>query len=95
MAKFITADGLTKVSFEYEATTEKIQAVVGDVSEALFDRGQGNHGNEEVPVLFTDLSNQDKLDLVDTYVKDVIINMANAKQLEKAKAEVSITEHKL
>ena len=95
MATFTTADGLTSVSFKYTATTAKIVAVVGDASEMLFDRGLGDHGDEETPIVFDDLSNQDKLDLVDAYIKDVIINMANAKLLSKAKDAVEVVEHEI
>jgi len=93
MGTFTTADGKTKVSFKYEATTTKIQAVVGDCAEALFDRGLGDHGTEEEPKVFADLSNQDKLDLIDEYIKKVIVNTANAKKLDKVKADISIEEH--
>ena len=96
MSATVTTDsGDTTVSFAYTATTEKIVSVVGDASEALFDRGLGDHGDEETPIVFDDLSNQDKLDLVDAYIKDVIINMANAKLLSKAKDEVEVVEHEI
>ena len=93
MGTFTTADGKTKVSFEYEATTAKIQAVVGDCAEALFDRGLGDHGTEEEPKVFADLSSQEKLDIVDGYIKDVVVNTANQKKLDKAKDDISIEEH--
>lgn len=95
MATFTIDNGNTTVNFDYTATNAKIQALVSDAAEALFDRGRGDHGTEESPIVFEDLSNQDKLDLVDDYIKDVIIDMANAKALKKAKEEVSIVEHVL
>ena len=95
MATFTTADGLTKISFEYTATTAKIEAVVGDASEMLFDRGLGDHGDEEAPIVFADLSNQDKLDLVDDYIKDIIVNRANQFKLDEAKDAVEVEEHVL
>lgn len=95
MATF-NVDGLnTTLSFEYTATTAKIQDLIGDCSEALFDRGRGDRGTEKAPIVFADLTNQDKLDIVDDYIKDVIVNMANAKKLSKIKDEVSITEYEL
>jgi len=96
MSATVTTDnGNTTVSFAYTATTEKIVSVIGDCSESLFDRGRGDHGDEETPIVFDDLSNQDKLDLVDAYIKDVIINMANAKLLSKAKDAVEVVEHEI
>jgi len=95
MATTKVTDGMATVAFSYTATTAKIVEVLSDASEALFDRGLGDHGDEETPIVFDDLSNQDKLDLVDAYIKDVIINMANAKLLSKAKDEVEVVEHEI
>ncbi len=88
-------NGETTVNFDYTATTAKIVAVIGDTAEALFDRGRGDHGTEEEPIVFGDLSNQDKLDIVDEYVKDVIVNMANQKLLDKAKDAVEVEKHSI
>lgn len=66
-----------KVHFEYQAPTATVISIVGDAAEYLFDKGFGNHGDEENPIVFGDLSNQDKLDLVDDHVRKVIINLAN------------------
>ena len=95
MATTKVTDGMATVAFSYTATTAKIVEVLSDASEALFDRGLGDHGDEEAPIVFADLSNQDKLDLVDDYIKDVIINMANAKLLSKAKDAVEVEEHEI
>ena len=95
MATTKVTDGMATVAFSYTATTAKIVEVLSDASEALFDRGLGDHGDEETPIVFDDLSNQDKLDLVDAYIKDVIINMANTKQLDKARDEVEVVEHEI
>ena len=95
MATFTTADGNTKISFEYTATTAKIVEVLSDASEALFDRGRGDHGTEETPIVFADLSNTDKLDIVDEYIKDTVVNMANDKLLSKAKTAVTVVEHEI
>ena len=95
MGTFTTADGKTKVSFKYEATTTKIQAVVGDCAEALFDRGLGDHGSEEEPIVFADLSNTEKLNIVDDYIKEIIVNRANQFKLDEAKDAVEVEEHVL
>ena len=95
MATTKTTDGQTEVSFNYTATTAKIVSVLSDASEALFDRGLGDHGSEEAPIVFADLTNQDKLDIVDGYLKDIIVNMANDKKLSKAKDAVVVVDHKI
>jgi len=66
----------TTVRFEYTKPTTMVQAIIGDAAEYLFDHGKGDHGDEENPIVFADLTNQDKLDLVAANVPLVIINMA-------------------
>ncbi len=88
-------DGMATVAFSYTATTAKIVEVLSDASEALFDRGLGDHGTKEAPIVFADLSNQDKMDLVDKYLKDVIVNMANDFKLKSAKDAVEVVEHEI
>ena len=74
----------TKIVFEYEALTATILNIVEDASQHLFDKGYGNHGTEENPILFNELSNQEKLDIVDTHLKRVVINLANTYKSVKA-----------
>ena len=95
MATF-TVDGTkTTVSFEYEALTAKIQLVVGDCAESLFNNGRGDHGSEEEPIVFADLSNTEKLNIVDDYIKEIIVNRANQFKLDEAKDAVEVEEHVL
>ena len=61
------------VHFEYTAPTVLVQSIVGDAAEALYK------GNE-----FESLTNQEKLDLVDDYVKMAVINIANTHKSIKA-----------
>ena len=95
MATFKVDGTKTKVSFEYEALTAKIQSVVSDCAESLFKNGRGDHGSEEEPIVFADLSNTEKLDIVDDYIKDIIVNRANQFKLDEAKDAVEITKHVL
>jgi len=95
MAKFTTSNGQTEVSFNYTATTAKIVEVLSDASEALFDRGLGDHGSEEEPIVFADLSNTEKLNIVDDYIKEIIVNRANQFKLDEAKDAVEVEEHVL
>ena len=95
MAITKVTDGMATVAFSYTATTAKIVEVLSDASEALFDRGLGDHGDEETPIVFADLSNQDKLDIVDGYIKDVIVNMANSQKIKAAKDAVEVEKHEI
>ena len=58
----------------------------------LWERGLGDHGTLEEPIAWEDLSNQDKLDIVDGYMKGVVMNMAKAylrrKEVEEGNIEV-------
>ena len=92
MAQFTVDDGNTTVTFEYTAETAKIQSIVGDAAEYLFGKGYGDHGSEEEPVVFDDLTNQEKLDIVDEYVKKVVVDCANTFKSVKAQDEARTTE---
>lgn len=87
MAIFVTADGKTTIKLEYTATTDKVEAVIGDCSHYLFDRGYGDHGSEEEPVVFGDLTNNQKLKIVDDHVRKVLIDTAKAYNSEKAQTD--------
>ncbi len=52
-------------------------AVVVDAAHYLFDLGRGDHGTEEDPKTFTDLSDADRLTLVTDHQKQVIVDAAN------------------
>lgn len=59
-------------------------AVIGDAAALLFERGQGDHGTEEKPKTFEDLTAQDKLNLVKAHQKQVILDLANTGKSQKA-----------
>lgn len=65
------------IEFSYTGNLNKVQEIVTDAAHYLFEHG-GNQGTEEEPIVFDDLNNQEKLDLVDAYVKRVILDMANS-----------------
>ena len=82
MAKF-TVDGTkTTVSFEYEALTAKIQAIVNDCAEGLWVEETDDEGVVLNP--FSEATNQEKLDIVDAYVKMTVLNKANSAKSNKA-----------
>jgi len=61
----------------------------------LFNNGRGDHGSEEEPIVFADLSNTEKLNIVDDYIKEIIVNRANQFKLDEAKDAVEVEEHVL
>lgn len=84
MASFAVTGSNTKVTFEYTLPTNKMQNVVGNAAEHLWNKGYGNHGTEASPILFSSLTNQQKLDLVDEFVKVVVNNIAKENYVSKA-----------
>ena len=83
-SKFTISGTETKITFEWTALTEKISSIVGDCAEYLFNHGYGDHGTEEEPIIFADLNNAQKLQLVEAHLKDVIINASNTFKSNKA-----------
>ena len=75
-ARFEVSGNKTKIIFEYEAETSKMQSVIEDAAEYLF--------KETEEIKFSDLSNQQKLDLVDNHVKRVVLDLANTFKSVKA-----------
>ncbi len=86
-----TVDGSeVTVCLEYIASIAKSQDVIGYVAHYLYDHGKGDHGTDEEPTTFEDLSNQDKLDLVDAHVKQVILDLSNTYMINVAKEAARI-----
>jgi hypothetical protein len=83
-SKFTISGDQTTITFSWTAPTEKIVSIVGDCSEYLFDHGYGDHGTEEEQIVFADLNNNQKLQLVEAHLKDVIINASNTFKSIKA-----------
>jgi hypothetical protein len=75
---FTVAGGNTTITFTQTAPTAKMQAIIAAAAHWLFDGGMGNHGTVDAPILFASLTNQDKLDIVDTYIKRIVVDAARA-----------------
>ena len=76
-AEFIVDDGNTTIRLEFTTTTEEVQRVVGNAAHYLWDLGKGDHGSEESPIVFDDLTNQDKLNIVAVQVRQEIKDKAD------------------
>lgn len=83
-ATFTVLSGNTTMTFVYTAPTAKVQSIVGDCAEYLFTHGYGNHGTEDKPILFLSLSNQQKLDMVDLYLKQCVVDAGNSMKSNRA-----------
>ena len=75
-AKF-TVDGSNLIiSFQYTAPVVRATEVAMSAAHYLWEHGYGDHGTDEDPILFDDLTNQDKLNLLDKHVLRVIMDIA-------------------
>ena len=83
-SSFTVINGNTKIDFNYTAVTAVIQNIIGNAAEYLWNHGYGNHGTEETPILFSSLTNNQKLSLVEDHVKKVVIDCANTNKSIKA-----------
>lgn len=95
-AKFTVNGANTTITFEYTAVTAKVSAIVNDCAEYLWWHGYGDHGVDPVTGLdtkfFKDLTNQQKLNLVDQHVRRVILDCANTNKSEKAQTAARLAE---
>ena len=91
-SKFTVIGTETKITFEWTKPTTIIQLIVGDCAEYLWNHGYGNHGTTEAPILYSSLSNNQKLALVEAHLKDVIINASNTFKSIKAQDAVRDAE---
>ena len=83
-SKFTVSGTDTTITFSWTAKTTLITSIVGDCSEYLWNHSYGDHGTTEVPILYSSLSNNQKLALVEAHLKDVIINASNTFKSNKA-----------
>jgi hypothetical protein len=91
-AKFTVSGASTTITFSYTALTGQIQSIVGGCAEYLWEHGYGDHGTEEIPILFASLTNQQKLDLVDEHLRRVVLDAANTQKSLRAQEAARTTE---
>ena len=91
-SSFQTAVQNTTVNFSWTATTTMIQNIVGGAAEYLWNHGSGHHGTQESPILFSDLTNTQKLTIVENYLKQVILDLANTKKSVAAQEAARLAE---
>lgn len=84
-ASFTVSGGNTTINFSYTTTTENIISIIGDAAHCLWLRGE--QYNPDNPVVFEDLTNQQKLNIVDDYLKSNIVKIANEYKFKKVKED--------
>ena len=90
--KFTVSGTDTTITFTYTAPTAQIQAIVNDAAQYYWNIGMGNHGTQEEPILFTSLTNQQKLNLLDQQTKQVHLDAANTQKSVKAQETARVAE---
>lgn len=71
-------NGTATLTLTYTANRTKLDAVLLDAAHALFDLGYGNHGTVESPRVWIDLSQLERLNLIDEFFKREIVDKAKA-----------------
>lgn len=93
MASSFTVNGSnTTITFAYTKDTTTIQSIIGNAAEYLWNHGYGDHGTEAAPILFSSLTNNQKLALVEDHIKDVVVDAANTFKSVKAQDEAKAAE---
>ena len=99
---FTTNAPNSTVSFAYTAPTLKLKAVLEDAAHKLFNMGRGDHGTKESPIVWGDLADQEKLNILQKHIKDIVSGMAKQyiidTDLDVARAQAiadSSSEHDL
>jgi hypothetical protein len=86
-ATFIVNSPNTSINFVYTALTANMISVVGDCAEYLY-----NHGYGDQTILFSAYTNQQKLNMVDLYLKDCVVNAANSMKSNRAQDAARTTQ---
>jgi len=70
--------GQAAYRFQYSAATAIIDKKADQAAHYLFDVGYGNHGTEEAPRTYADLSPAEKLAILDKHVLSVILDASKS-----------------
>jgi hypothetical protein len=88
---FVTGNDVT-LRFEWTLPIVDALSIVGDCAEYLWNHGYGDHGTEEAPILFANITDQQKVDIVDRHFADVAVNAANTFKSQKAQEAARASE---
>lgn len=89
MAKLTTTAGTTKLELSYTAPSQKMLDLVSDALNYLYPNGYTKEGEDE-STLISDLTNQEKANIIEAVCKEYITNCAKSyhvnKQVENTRA---------
>lgn len=77
MAEFSVSSGNTTVTFSYTADTDKMLEIINAVSEYLWQEFV-DYESGEVSNPFSEATNKEKLNVVEKFIKEIILSKANA-----------------
>ena len=76
-ARFTVDEENLVIEMSWVGEIANIQRVVYDAANYLFEHGRGNHGTEDAPREFGDITDQERLDLVYNHFTEVAVNAAD------------------
>jgi hypothetical protein len=87
----VIGDNVT-LKYEYTTTIAEALSIIGDCAKYLWCYGCGDHGTDDATILFADLTDQDKVNLVDQHIVRVVVDAANAFKSIKAQEAARLAE---
>ena len=84
----ITLSGITNgnrtLTLTRTTNAAKLDAALADAAEYWFNAGLGDHGTEQAPRTFASQSTAERLAIIETYWRIVLLNAANQNYDDKA-----------
>lgn len=77
------AQGKITLRFEWSANSIKANEIASNAAELLHSRGLGPI-NQDGQIPFDELSNQQKADILDDYLRDIIISLSHQQAADSA-----------
>ena len=86
-ATFTVNGSNTTITITITSSTANIQAIFGIVCQYLWNDGYGDHGTFVAPILYSSLTNQQKLDIFFNYVVRSVKSILVLDAREKSKVQ--------
>lgn len=80
-----TVGANTTIKHEFIGANAKIKKAYSSAAKYLWNHGKGDRGTEKKPIVWADLTDQDKLDLVHAHLMQVIKDMAKTYLITSSK----------
>jgi len=88
----VNGDGTTTLTLAYTAASDKVTETLAAAAHWLYDHGRGDHGDEETPLTWDDLTNAQKLAIIDVEVRSHLIECAKAYNVNTAADAARVAE---